>query len=206
MRTGNRGRFCRWTGRQKTGKGGIFLGKMPFCSLAPRSSREKSPRRAILPCMLENVPDKSPNRSLRPSSRMLPVTGFRLAGPVRCATWPGFGAFLCVSALWFAMLGGCSQSAAEAGGRIGVCDGQADLSSRPRGCRLQPHRDRGERREAGGAGARTALLPREDGEGRAGLDRREGGGDAGGFRRISRRWRRRTRTIRRWPRRWCATR
>jgi len=59
--------------------------------------------------MLENVPDKIPNRSLRPLSRVLPVPGFRLRGPVRCATWPGFGAFLCVAALWAAMLGGCSH-------------------------------------------------------------------------------------------------
>src|SRR5208283_5655950 len=43
-------------------------------------------------------------------------------------------------------------SAAGAGGWIGVCDGQADLSSRPCGCRLQPHRDGGERPAARGAG------------------------------------------------------
>jgi len=40
---------------------------------------------------------------------MLPVPGFRPRGSVRCATWPGFGAFFCVAALWVAMLGGCSH-------------------------------------------------------------------------------------------------
>ena len=40
---------------------------------------------------------------------MLPVPGFRPRGPVRCAIWPGFEAFLCVAALWVAMLSGCSH-------------------------------------------------------------------------------------------------
>jgi len=81
--------------------------------------------------MLENVPDKIPNRSLRPFSRVLPVPGFRLRGPVRCATWPGFGAFLCVAALWVAMLSGCSHlRPGPAGGSVYVTAKQTYLRDR----------------------------------------------------------------------------
>jgi hypothetical protein len=81
--------------------------------------------------MLENVPYKIPHRSLRPTSRMLPVAGFRLPGADRRAGWPGFGAFLCVVSLWAAMLSGCSHlRPGPAGGSVYVTVKQTYLRDR----------------------------------------------------------------------------
>src|ERR1017187_6917569 len=79
-------------------------------------------------------------------------------------------------------------SSCEASGSVCLCDGEANVSTRPGGRGLQPHRNGAKRCKASGSGARTALLPGEDGEGRAGLDRREGGRDTRSLRRISGAW------------------
>jgi len=81
--------------------------------------------------MLENVPDKIFTRSLQPSSRMLPVSGFCLKEPSCCARWSGLAMSLLASALWFAMLSGCSHlRPGPAGGSVYVTAKQTYLRDR----------------------------------------------------------------------------
>jgi len=49
MRSCNRRRFSRGRSGKKLPGVGIFMGKMPFSDLAPRSGREKCPRRGFCP-------------------------------------------------------------------------------------------------------------------------------------------------------------
>jgi len=62
---------------------------------------------------------------------MLPVSGFCLKGPSRCARWPGFAVSLFASVLWFAMLSGCSHlRPGPAGGSVYVTAKQTYLRDR----------------------------------------------------------------------------
>jgi len=59
MRLATEGDFA-LDGAAKTGKGGIFSGENAIFQPAAPLLPGKGPRRGILPCMLENVPDKIP--------------------------------------------------------------------------------------------------------------------------------------------------